>query len=74
MTLVESWLTKEVRRTKKQVLTTTILTTTSLGFKAKGIVMSFIMFMFELNTLESGHMVAEKFKPLNQKEGFAFVK
>jgi hypothetical protein len=30
--------------------------------------------MFKLDVLESGHMVAEKFKPLSQKEGFAFVK
>jgi hypothetical protein len=36
--------------------------------------MNLIPLMFELNALESGHVVAEKFKPLNQKEGFAFVK
>jgi hypothetical protein len=52
---------------KKQVLMTT-----SLGFRAKGIAMSFVMFMFELNTLESGHVAVEKFKPLNQKEGVCF--
>jgi hypothetical protein len=36
--------------------------------------MSFVIFMFELNTLESGHVAMEKFKPLNQKEGFVFIK
>jgi len=47
---------------------------TSLGFRAKGITMSFIMLMFELNELESGHVAMKKFKPLSQKEGFDFVK
>lgn len=45
-----------------------------LGFKAKGIAMNFISLMFKLDVLENGRMVAEKFKPLSQKEGFAFVK
>jgi len=44
------------------------------GFRAKGIMMSFIMLMFELDALESGHVTANKFKPLSQKEGFVFVK
>jgi len=41
-----------------------------LGFRAKSIAMSFILLMFELDALESGHMVVEKFKSLSQKEGF----
>jgi hypothetical protein len=45
-----------------------------LGFKAKGIAMSFILLMFEFDTLKSGLMATEKFKPLGQKEGFTFVK
>jgi len=45
-----------------------------LRFRAKGIAMSFIPLMLELDTLESGHVVMKKIKPLSQKEGFAYVK
>ncbi len=45
-----------------------------LRFRAKGIAMSFIPLIFELDALESGHVATKKFKPLSQKEGFAFVK
>jgi hypothetical protein len=47
---------------------------TGLRFRAKGTVMSFILLMFELDALESGHVAMKKFKPLSQKEGFSFVK